>query len=240
MSTFYPHPIDCPTCTHHFEVELLEGIHITRLPFVRQQILDGQFQIFPCPGCGVRIAVEASVIYTDFHRCHYVAMESGAVDDWHAAQLRHQEVFHQAFRHGPPIAQEMGRQFQKRLVFGVPALREKLLLWDARLDDRVVEALKGDRLQALGLAPDQAILRLADILPGGHLLLGRFDPLTPSRSVDGKPTVRPTSRAVDFETLPAEDYHRMKERSHEIPRRYPWLEEEWYVDLHGGPSYLYR
>ena len=50
MSTFYRHTLDCPACGVATEVNLAKGLHITRLPEVRAEILAGTFQVFDCPG----------------------------------------------------------------------------------------------------------------------------------------------------------------------------------------------
>lgn len=229
MSTFFAQDVICPSCGHGFEVQLIEGVHVTRLPAVRQQILERDFQVFACPACAVRIAVEGMFVYTDFQRMQYVAVESRAATDWRAARRRHQETFARAFASGPPDANQMAGAFTCRLVYGVLALREKLLLWDAGLDDRVVEALKGARLETLGVAPEDAVLRLETILPGGHLLCGRYQP---SRGA----LAGLAPRAVDFETFPAGDYRKMKERVDELMRSNAWIAEEWFVDFSATQS----
>ena len=241
MSTFYGHDLTCPACGHVFRVELVRGIHITRLPWARAQILEGTFQAFRCPPCNEPITVSGSIVYTDFQRHHYVAVESAARVTWQAAVLRHRSAFADSFECGPPIAQEMGRRFTRRVVFGLPGLREKLLLWDAGLDDVVVEAVKGDLLAGLELGPKDALLRVAGVLEGGHITFARFEPRPPpdAPGTPGAPLVTRRVTPVDFETAPRAAYERRAEDRASIGRDYPWLQEDWFVDIGDGAVHAY-
>jgi hypothetical protein len=235
MSTFYPHEVICPGCSRAFTVDVVRGIHITRLPRARQQILDGTFQVFTCPGCKRSMTVEGPSVYTDFERHHYVAIETSASASWQAAKLRHQTIFEDSFESGPDIAREMGRSFRRRLVYGLGRLREKLLLWDADLDDHVVEAVKGDLLARLGLGHRDAELVLATILEGGHLMFARL-PARPRPEAEAARSVRSVD-PVGFETAPATDYERRLRGRDAIARDYPWLQDDWFVDIGEGPLF---
>lgn len=231
MSTFYPAELECPSCGHRFTVEVVRGIHISRLPRARQQIIDGSFQVFSCPECSHRMVAEGPTVYTDFQRHQYVAIESSASTTWQSAELRHQTIFHQSFDCGPTIAQEMGRKFTRRVVFGLEGLREKLILWDAGLDDYVVEAVKGDLAADLG-GPGAELLRLATLLEGGHMMFARFPP-RPRPEVLGEPLTYKVE-VIDFVTAPADHYQgRLRERAR-IADDFPWLRQDWMVDISEG------
>lgn len=240
MSNFYPYDLACPTCGHRFLVELAAGIPITRMPQVREQILDGTFHVFPCPSCGKPTAVEASMVYTDVQRGQYVGVESAAGLSWQAALMRHQTVFEDCFVNAPSVARDIGRTVKKRIVFGFRALREKLLLWDAGLDDYVVEAVKGDLARELDMQPSEAVFRLSRVLPGGHLMFARFGPTPRPVEIEGQPAQLVLPAATDYETAPAEHYQRRLQHRGRISGDFPWLQDEWLVDLHDGPAYLYR
>jgi len=235
MSTFYPHEVRCPGCARSFTVDVVWGIHITRLPWARQQILEGRFQVFACPGCALSVTVEGPSVYTDFERHQYVAIETSASASWQAAKLRHQTIFEDSFDSGPEIAREMGRAFTRRLVYGLGRLREKLLLWDAGLDDYAVEAVKGDLLGRLGLGHRDAELVLATILDGGHLMFARLPP-RPRPDAEAAQTVR-AIEPLGFETAPAAEYRRRLDAREAIARDYPWLEDDWFVDIGEGPLF---
>lgn len=232
MSTFSPYRLEC-RCGHAWTVDIAYGIHITRLPWAREQILDGTFQVFTCAACGEATAVTGSTVYTDFDRHEYVAVEPAVGASWQSIRERNERVFDNSFTAGPPIAAEMGVQFRKRAVIGFTALREKLVIWNAALDDLVVEGVKADLADDLGLEPDEALFRLSAVLPGGHLTFARFEPV---EDVAGPQQVRrhPRPSAVDVETVLAEDYQACRDRRGDIVGQYPWLGDDWLVDFHDG------
>lgn len=190
--------------------------------------------MFECPACGVATRIEAPAVYTDFDRNEYVAVETRVRRTWPEALRHHQEIFDASFLQGPSIATEMGVRFRKRAVVGFLALREKLVLWDASLDDLVVEAVKGDLLAAHGTRPDEAVLRIDEVLPGGHLLFARFDPPPPLED-DGEGGQRwQPGEPTGFLTATAAQYVERLSHRASIAEAYPWLAADWLVDLHHG------
>jgi hypothetical protein len=214
--------IACPKCAERFDIALFRGLRIGRLPDVRRAILARSFEVFSCPACHAVVqAHQAPLVYTDFARFQYVAVEARGPADLAAVLARHREAFDRAFLFGPAVAEELARQLVPRLVFGLGALREKLLLSDAGLDDRVVEAVKGDLLAEAGLTPQAAQLRVEEVLDGGHLLCARLGP------EGGGPTP-----VQGWMTARAERVTRRAARRDAISDDYPWLRTDWVVDLH--------
>lgn len=234
MSTFRPHTVACPACARPMDVHLLEGMHITRIPDVRAAILDGTFHVFGCPGCGHRFVVEVPAIYTDFPSWQYVAVDVGRPPELGPVKAKHRRVFDECFTLGPPAAQELALSMRTRLVFGYPALREKLLLWDAGLDDRVVEGLKGDLLRREGLGPGAEEIRVVAVLDGGHLVCARLEAAPPGAPGEADVYTRAVQRVLDFVTFPAEAYQRALLRRGELVGSWPWLADEWLVDIAVG------
>lgn len=241
MSTFVPVSLTCPSCGHGFTADVALGIHITRLPHAREQILAGTFQVHACGSCAHRVTVESSMVYTDFERGHYVAVEPLGRMDREQAEKRHQAIFAGSFEAGPPIARDMGKGFVRRLVTGLGGLREKLMIWDASLDDYVVEAVKGDVLARRGIAAHTAELTLARILDGGHLLFARFavpaprapsGPSSPAAQDENQVQVR-SHEPVDFETAPAAEYQLRLAARDRIAADYPALAQDWLVAVSG-------
>jgi|GEM_PF-2245817 len=206
MSTFRPRTVTCLSCAAPFEVQLLEGLHITRLPAQRQAILDGTFHTFRCPHCGAPTVVEVPAIYTDFERHHYLAIE--VEGDWRTARKRHQRVFDECFTLGPAPAQALGGALTCRLVYGYRALREKILCFDHGIDDAVLEALKTRH------APG---FRLREVLAGRHLLCDAAGP-----------------EGARWHTFTADTYAAALDERAATLAPYPWLSQSWFVDELAG------
>ena len=143
MSTFVPSTIAC-RCGKHYEVEVANGLHISLRPDLRQQILDGTFHRFFCPVCGMTTMVDATMSFTDFPRRQWFTIAPSTGLPWRRSWLAVARDSFQAtmVQGAPELVAGWGREMTRRLMFGLAALREKLVIADATLDDRVVELLK--------------------------------------------------------------------------------------------------
>ena len=226
MSTWEPHEVACATCGHPIRAHLLKGMHITRLPEVKAAIRDGTFQVFPCPSCGTPTHIEKATIYTDFDAGHHVGVELPSETDWVEAKARHRKVYDEAFVFGPPVAAELATRTLHRVVFGLRALREKVLAWDAGLDDQLVECAKLELLQAGSRSFTEESLRLVAVLaPGDHLLFARYGSAGPaSAGGSGRPEV------VGHDLFLRERYDALLARREELRSAYWWVFDDWFVD----------
>jgi hypothetical protein len=152
VSTFIATTIACK-CGREQTVQVADSLQISRVPEVRQAILDGSFHRFACPACGQMLLVDKLVAYTDFGRRHWILVYPrpllarrgellGLADDSYRATM---------VERCAPIVHGWSEGMFRRTVFGLPALREKLLGLDRGLDDRVVELLKVQLAVRLGL-----------------------------------------------------------------------------------------
>lgn len=143
MSVWYAQDLVCGNCHHQFEAVLARGIHARRLPEVRNQIIRGELHHISCPACNAVIDAHRDLAYTDFDRHHWVHVATPSqLDDWAEVERYAVETFDRYMRGGPPAVQELARPFRVRVVFDLDELREKLVLWDADLDDGVIECVK--------------------------------------------------------------------------------------------------
>lgn len=228
MSTWEPHEVTCATCGHPFRTKLLKGMHITRLPEVKAAIRDGTFQVFPCPQCGTPTHIEKATIYTDFDAGHHIGVELPDHTDWVEAKERHRKVYDEAFLFGPPVAAELATRTLHRVVFGLRGLREKVLAWDAGLDDRMVEVTKLELLKSESRSFTEEDLRLVAVLPpGDHLMFARY------RRGGARPEV------VGHHLVTRDRYDSLLSRRDELQSLYWWVFDDWFVDathrlLHPG------
>lgn len=144
MSLFYPATAKCPKCATEKAVQLAVSVNADRRPDLRAAIIDGSFQAVDCPNCGTRMRLPAHLTYTDQRRGQWILVDAPeALANLAAVEAETHAVFDTLYGpHAPDAAQEMGRELKPRLVFGWPALREKLLCDEYGLDDVSLELLK--------------------------------------------------------------------------------------------------
>ncbi|MEL6345473.1 MAG: CpXC domain-containing protein [Myxococcota bacterium] len=150
MSTFVNLELTCNHCHGRFQVEAAQSLQIRRFPEYREQILDGVFNHFRCPHCERLAVVEPRLLYTDFERFHWLVAWPGHALRYRAALGEKMAAsFHKNMVVScPPLVRSWAPRFTRRMVFGLPQLREKLLIFDHELDDRLIEALKLRILQS--------------------------------------------------------------------------------------------
>ena len=144
MSVIVDEEATCPHCGGLQVVRVARSVNGGRSAHLRKAILDGTFQRPTCDLCGQSFVVESTFSYLDFTRHHLVVCHPIAAEvDW-----RHHEDALDALVEEEFTASEvdevrrLGDGLVGRVVFGLDALREKLLCFDAGLDDRGIEALK--------------------------------------------------------------------------------------------------
>lgn len=225
MSRFASTEITC-TCGSQLVVRVVQDLHASARPRDRAQILAGTYQEHRCT-CGTFTIVESRFLYTDFARGHYVIVEPPGTDLWSDLAM-HRRVYTACFDGGSPIARDLGRGLVRRIVAGLDGLREKLRLWDAGLDDYVIEAIKLDvlaRCDQIGLGVRS--VHLVDILPGHHVVLGLYRGKRPS--MPPRPAQDAPDRLATI-TVPRVTYEARAKRRDAIAHRYPELAHEWIVD----------
>jgi hypothetical protein len=148
VSTILNVPLTCQRCGHGFLAAIADSIGANRAPWLLDAILDGSFHRFSCPNCQFTVQIEKEILFTDFARGHWI----GVFPPPDEPRFREcgdlvTSTFSEALLDkAPPLVRTWAPSFRVRVVFGVPELREKLLLWHNELDDRVIEILKLDLL----------------------------------------------------------------------------------------------
>jgi hypothetical protein len=164
MSIFLEVTATCPKCGAETEVDLAASVNADRRPDLRQEILDGSFQAMDCPECGGVLRLPAHLTYIDVGRNQWILVQSAdALERWVAEEAEAHGIFEQNFgAAAPEFSREIGADLQPRLVFGWPALREKLIAADLALDDTTLEMLKIQLMRNVPDAPlaDETELRL--------------------------------------------------------------------------------
>jgi len=161
MSSFDLTTMRCPSCGKDFEGGTADSINVTRMPWAKEQILAGELHRVECPHCHARHTVDRSFLYTDMTLGHFVLVFPNAqLGEWPELELVASRAFHDVVDQGPPMVRAMADTFRVRQVFGLRDLGDKLRLWEAGLDDTIVELMKLELTQVPALAR-RAELRLS-------------------------------------------------------------------------------
>lgn len=170
MSMFLAVQARCTNCKTQVEASLAASVNADRRPDLRDAILDGSFQSTACPSCGTAIRFPAHLTYIDMERGQWILVEDAArLMQWHEVEAEASKLYSKCFGHAaPPLQRMMGETMTARLVFGWPALREKLIAQAAGLDDLTLELFKISILRNVPGPPlaDMTELRLIDAEDG--------------------------------------------------------------------------
>lgn len=174
MSIMNDITVTCPSCEEQITVTLAESVNADRRPDLRQDIIEGTFQVVACSSCGTEFMLDPVLNYLDMARGQWFSVQPAQrLGDWVALEDEAQGTFDLAYgSQASAQAREIGDELSPRLVFGWPALREKLLIGDAELDDSIVELTKLAMIHGLPGAPIQAgvEMRLVDMQDDGGLV----------------------------------------------------------------------
>ena len=161
--------LPCPACGTPVDAELVLSVNVASQPEARQAILDGSFQRRTCRSCSTQFCVDPEFTYVDLARGQYIGVWPAARrGEWQACAQRCLSAFERAFAGSP--AQVSG--LAPRVVFGWPALQEKLLAKDAGIDDRTLEVAKLAVVSSLDDSPlpGRRELRLVALQDGDPVL----------------------------------------------------------------------
>jgi hypothetical protein len=170
MSTWFETEVTCPACGARIAARLASGVHVARAPEIRAQVLARTFHRVTCGSCAHAFTAARPLVYTDIDRKHWVQIappnERPRWPEYEDATAR---LFERAMT-GSPYTDELREGFLVRVVFGLEELREKLVVWDANLDDAVVECVK---VHAIAQRPELARAKslIVDAVRGGALEL---------------------------------------------------------------------
>lgn len=171
MSVFVTMRARCPECEAAWDLEVVGSVNADRAPELRDAVLDGSFQQQICDRCGLGFRLPPRLTYVDFGRRQwFMAHPSEDVSRWPELEAMADEMFESTFAAGAPTAvREMAAGVRRRVVFGWPALREKLLCQEHELDDVSMELFKAGVLRNVPGAAfsDETELRFSGLVDGG-------------------------------------------------------------------------
>lgn len=149
MSLFSTTQLACPKCEQETRFAEVGSINADRRPDLRQGIIDGTLQNIVCTHCKETFVLQPDLNYMDAARGQWIAAYPAyrVLDHLEAADEM-TELFEKSFGEKAGKAeQELGKSLVGRVVFGWPAMREKLLIRELELDEVAVELMKLDFLR---------------------------------------------------------------------------------------------
>lgn len=128
MSRFRREKVTCPSCGTPGTAKIWDSVNPTVDPSLKAGLLEGRLMSYVCPSCGSTTHLEHNLLYHDLDQGVLIWLTYGPekVPDPRAMHL----------------FEALERPYTKRVVRSPRHLAEKILGFDAGLDDRVVEVVK--------------------------------------------------------------------------------------------------
>ncbi len=144
MSLFRTIELPCPSCEEKVPFSIVDSVNAHRAPQYRDKVLDRTFQQETCGACGTSFRMDPEFSYVDASRDQWIAAYPiASLSKWTERETHARYMFNKTFgKAAPKVARELGAALRPRVVFGWPALREKLVIDEEGLDDRTLELTK--------------------------------------------------------------------------------------------------
>ena len=133
MSEYQRFQLSC-TCGHAFETKLWNTLNVTEHKELKGKLLSGEINQVQCPKCQKKSYIEKELLYHDVEQRLWVqVLPQADRPKWALLQEAYQEE----------AKKNLGvKKYHFRLAFGKEELLEKIRIFDADLDDRILELLK--------------------------------------------------------------------------------------------------
>lgn len=134
MSKYEEEMLKCPKCGKEQLVKRYESVNVTLNPEIKEKIKSGYFFVFECEECHVQIPMIYPCLFHDMENRHMV---------WLVPNCNEEQIEQiNEINANNDIPKDFTINYQNRIVKNSDSFREKVLIWDEGLDDRVMEILK--------------------------------------------------------------------------------------------------
>ena len=133
MSRSRVEKVHCPNCDAENHILIWESLNTKLNPKETKQLLDGTFFVFECNQCNYKTLMDYAILYHDMENmCMIYYVGDDQID-------KTKGIFEYAKKIGDP---EYNKCYRHRIVTSQIALREKALIFNYGLDDRIIEIAK--------------------------------------------------------------------------------------------------
>jgi len=133
MSRVHKEKITCPVCGTENDFDIWDSVNSTLNPEEKEKILNGRFFDFKCHSCGHETQVIYGMIYHDMEHSTMVYLTNPDNVERTAAMIA--ETSEEMKKFNLP-------KYRNRIVTDPLALREKAMIFNEGLDDRLIEITK--------------------------------------------------------------------------------------------------
>ena len=154
-------PYRCPQCGKLHDYEVYEGVDVSKEPQFRAKVMDASIFDFVCPHCGAVNGVIYPFVYHDpTSRFMVMLVDSHSPEDPFTELFRQDDASEDAIR---GVIEDMKSRYRFRTVKTPNDLMEKIAIFEAGMDDRVIEVIKQgilasdvkERIEHLWFAPTE-------------------------------------------------------------------------------------
>lgn len=137
MSQYRTEKIACPSCYKKDNIKIYEAIDSTDIA-ARKRLLDGSLFTWRCPKCNYRTNTVFNLLYKneERHFMVYLAADGDAIGMRNAM-----DKIEKDFNKLSP-SKDIRYNMARRIVLTSNELREKVMIFEAALDDRIIEIMK--------------------------------------------------------------------------------------------------
>ncbi|MHA1568471.1 MAG: CpXC domain-containing protein [Alphaproteobacteria bacterium] len=131
----------CPDCQYAGKTEVYQSVNVTLEPELKEKVLNFELFLMICPKCQARLDRLTHLLYHDMDR-HLMIWLHPLEERLHWQEYVEKDI--QGFQQS--VEMMGGKEIKNiptlRTCFGPLELREKILIFDADLDDKVIELMK--------------------------------------------------------------------------------------------------
>ena len=136
MSKHHIEKVTCPSCHHEGEFEVWDSINTVLDPEMKEKVLNQSIFLYTCPNCGETFRLNYPTLYHQMEDLVmiYLVPESEV------------EKTYEMFYGENALADFRTEKYLNRIVTSANQLIEKIQIFDAGKDDRVMELVKLDSI----------------------------------------------------------------------------------------------